>query len=145
MKRGMPSGAQTPDGIIFLLALIFSKSSTAISPSPWGSLGIYFAPTGAVCRSGITLPVSTGASPTRRERRTAFPGSRTRRRHLAGRVPRAKRLGRRRRNPATSVEHDFVQFQRGFEDGVDLFDEGLEMRSLHMGVEGGVVFPGFDE
>ena len=41
MKRGMPSGAQTPDGIIFLLALIFSKSSTAISPSPWGSLGIY--------------------------------------------------------------------------------------------------------
>ena len=41
MKRGMPSGAQTPDGIIFLLALIFSKSSTAISPSPWGSLGIH--------------------------------------------------------------------------------------------------------
>ena len=53
--------------------------------------------------------------------------------------------GRRRHNPATSVEHDFVQFQRGFEDGVDLLDEGLEMRSLHVGVEGGVVFPGFDE
>ena len=34
-----------------------------------------FAPTGAVCRSGTTLPVSTGASPTRRERRSAFPGS----------------------------------------------------------------------
>ena len=38
-----------------------------------------------------------------------------------------------------------MQFQRGFEDGVDLLDEGLEMRSLHVGVEGGVVFPGFDE
>ena len=34
-----------------------------------------FAPTGAVCRSCITMPVSTGASPTRRERRNAFPGS----------------------------------------------------------------------
>ena len=34
-----------------------------------------FAPTGAVCRSGTRLPVSTGASPTRRERRNAFPGS----------------------------------------------------------------------
>ena len=34
-----------------------------------------FAPTGAVCRSCITMPVSTGASPTRRERRFAFPGS----------------------------------------------------------------------
>ncbi|WP_288558977.1 hypothetical protein, partial [uncultured Victivallis sp.] len=34
-----------------------------------------FAPTGAVCRSCTTLPVSTGASPSRRERRNAFPGS----------------------------------------------------------------------
>ena len=34
-----------------------------------------FAPTGAVCRSCTTMPVSTGASPTRRERRFAFPGS----------------------------------------------------------------------
>ena len=32
-------------------------------------------PTGAVCRSCITMPVSTGVSPTRRERRNAFPGS----------------------------------------------------------------------
>ena len=32
-------------------------------------------PTGAVCRSCITLPVSTGASPTRRENRSGFPGS----------------------------------------------------------------------
>ena len=32
-------------------------------------------PTGAVCRSCTTMPVSTGASPTRRERRYAFPGS----------------------------------------------------------------------
>ena len=58
-------------------------------------------PTGAVCRSCTTWPVSTGASPSRRERRYAFPGSRTRRRHLAGRVPRAKRLGRQRRNPGS--------------------------------------------
>ena len=57
-----------------------------------------FAPTGAVCRSCTTMPVSTGASPPRRERRHAFPGSRTRRRHLAGRVPRAKRLGRSERS-----------------------------------------------
>ena len=57
-----------------------------------------FAPTGAVCRSCTTMPVSTGASPPRRERRHAFPGSRTRRRHLAGRVPRAKRLGRSKRS-----------------------------------------------
>ena len=55
-------------------------------------------PTGAVCRSCTTMPVSTGASPSRRERRYAFPGSRTRRRHLAGRVPRAKRLGRSERS-----------------------------------------------
>ena len=54
MKRGMPSGAQTPDGIIFLLALIFSKAPprypphhgahwayTPIPPLPWGSLGAY--------------------------------------------------------------------------------------------------------
>ena len=34
-----------------------------------------FAPTGAVCRSCTTMPVSTGASPVRRERRNAFPGS----------------------------------------------------------------------
>ena len=32
-------------------------------------------PTGAVCRSCTTLPVSTGASPSWRERRAAFPGS----------------------------------------------------------------------
>ena len=32
MKRGMPSGAQTPDGIIFLLALIFSKALRDIPP-----------------------------------------------------------------------------------------------------------------
>ena len=53
MKRGMPSGAQTPDGIIFLLALIFSKAPPRYPPhhgahwaytssSPWGSLGAYF-------------------------------------------------------------------------------------------------------
>ena len=34
-----------------------------------------FAPTGAVCRSGTRLPVHSRASPTRRERRFAFPGS----------------------------------------------------------------------
>ena len=34
-----------------------------------------FAPTGAVCRSGTRLPVHSRASPTRRERRHAFPGS----------------------------------------------------------------------
>ena len=33
------------------------------------------APTGAVCRSGTRLPVHSRASPTRRERRNAFPGS----------------------------------------------------------------------
>ena len=32
MKRGMPSGAQTPDGIIFLLALIFSKAPPRYPP-----------------------------------------------------------------------------------------------------------------
>ena len=32
-------------------------------------------PTGAVCRSCITLPVSTGASPTRRGNRNGFPES----------------------------------------------------------------------
>ena len=34
-----------------------------------------FAPTGAVCRSGTRLPVHSRASPPRRERRFAFPGS----------------------------------------------------------------------
>ena len=34
-----------------------------------------FAPTGAVCRSCTTMPVSTGASPTRRGNRNGFPGS----------------------------------------------------------------------
>ena len=34
-----------------------------------------FAPTGAVCRSCTTMPVHSRASPTRRERRNAFPGS----------------------------------------------------------------------
>ena len=34
-----------------------------------------FAPTGAVCRSGTRLPVHSRASPPRRERRYAFPGS----------------------------------------------------------------------
>ena len=34
-----------------------------------------FVPTGAVCRSCTTMPVSTGASPSWRERRAAFPGS----------------------------------------------------------------------
>ena len=34
-----------------------------------------FAPTGAVCRSGTRLPVHSRASPIRRERRFAFPGS----------------------------------------------------------------------
>ncbi|WP_337747687.1 hypothetical protein, partial [Victivallis vadensis] len=34
-----------------------------------------FAPTGAVCRSCTTLPVSTGASPTRRGNRNGFPES----------------------------------------------------------------------
>ena len=57
-----------------------------------------FAPTGAVCRSGTRQPVHSRASPTRRENRPGFPGSRTRRRHLAGRVPRAKRLGRSERS-----------------------------------------------
>ena len=32
-------------------------------------------PTGAVCRSCTTMPVSIRAPPTRRERRAAFPGS----------------------------------------------------------------------
>ena len=32
-------------------------------------------PTGAVCRSCTTMPVSIRAPPTRRERRNAFPGS----------------------------------------------------------------------
>ena len=32
MKRGMPSGGQTPDGIIFLLALIFSKAPPRYPP-----------------------------------------------------------------------------------------------------------------
>ena len=32
-------------------------------------------PTGAVCRSGTRLPVHSRASPIRRERRFAFPGS----------------------------------------------------------------------
>ena len=32
MKRGMPSGAQTPDGIISLLALIFSKAPPRYPP-----------------------------------------------------------------------------------------------------------------
>ena len=34
-----------------------------------------FAPTGAVCRSCTTLPVSIRVPPSRRERRFAFPGS----------------------------------------------------------------------
>ena len=34
-----------------------------------------FAPTGAVCRSCTTMPVSTGASPSRRGNRNGFPGS----------------------------------------------------------------------
>ena len=47
MKRGMPSGAQTPDGIIFLLALIFSKAPPRYPPhhgAHWAytSDGIHF-------------------------------------------------------------------------------------------------------
>ena len=34
-----------------------------------------FAPTGAVCRSCTTLPVSIRAPPSRRENRSGFPGS----------------------------------------------------------------------
>ena len=43
MKRGMPSGAQTPDGIIFLLALIFSKAPPRYPPhhgAHWAYTGI---------------------------------------------------------------------------------------------------------
>ena len=72
------------------------------------------APTGAVCRSGTRLPVHSRASPTRRENRPGFPGSRTRRRHLAGRVPRAKRLGRSKRSKIpvqeTCTRRSFVKF-----------------------------------
>ena len=71
-----------------------------------------FAPTGAVCRSCTTMPVSIRAPPTRRENRNGFPGSRTRRRHLAGRVPRAKRLGRRRRNPSSRNLHTALKKQQ---------------------------------
>ena len=54
-------------------------------------------------RSGVPLLYAPCLSPsglptTRRENRSGFPGSRTRRRHLAGRVPRAKRLGRSERS-----------------------------------------------
>ena len=40
MKRGMPSGAQTPDGIISLLALIFSKAPPRYPP-PHGAHWAY--------------------------------------------------------------------------------------------------------
>ena len=62
-------------------------------------------PTGAVCRSCTILPVSIRAPPPGGETGTVFPVLSTRRRHLAGRVPRAKRLGRRRRNPGPRNLH----------------------------------------
>ncbi len=51
-------------------------------------------PTGAVCRSCTTMPVSIRASPPGGKTGTVFPALSIRHRHLAGRVPRAKRLGR---------------------------------------------------
>ena len=57
-----------------------------------------FVPTGAVCRSGTRLPVHSRASPPEGKAVRLSRISSIRRRHLAGRVPRAKRLGRRRRN-----------------------------------------------
>ena len=57
------------------------------------------------CAAPVQPCLSLPEPPPRRERRHAFPGSRTRRRHLAGRVPRAKRLGRRRRNPHSGNLH----------------------------------------
>ena len=53
----------------------------------------------APCLSPSGLPPSGG------ETGTVFPVLSTRRRHLAGRVPRAKRLGRRRRNPGPRNLH----------------------------------------
>ena len=58
----------------------FSGAPPSIPPCGFAVLVIPgkkagFAPTGAVCRSGTRLPVHSRASPTRRERRNAFPGS----------------------------------------------------------------------
>ena len=57
-----------------------------------------FVPTGAVCRSCTTMPVFLRAPPPGGKTGTVFPALSIRHRHLAGRVPRAKRLGRSERS-----------------------------------------------
>ena len=57
-----------------------------------------FVPTGAVCRSCTTLPVSIRAPPPEGKAVRLSRISSIRHRHLAGRVPRAKRLGRSQRS-----------------------------------------------
>ena len=93
-----------------------------------------FAPTGAVCRSGTRQPVHSRASPTRRENRPGFPGSRTRRRHLAGRVPRAKRLGRSKRSEIpvqeTCTRRSFVKFIPDFTKKYNFFYSDIDKREL---------------
>ena len=52
MMRGMPSGAQTPDGIIFLLALIFSKAPPRYPPhhgAHWAYTHIHMYHAGGNC------------------------------------------------------------------------------------------------
>ena len=70
--------------------------------SPQGVPGVGKKADAVADRSGVPLLYNHAclyrSLPPRRERRHAFPGSRTRRRHLAGRVPRAKRLGRSKRS-----------------------------------------------
>ena len=82
----------------------FSGAPPSIPPCGFAVLVIPgkkagFAPTEAVCRSGTRLPVHSRPSP--HPEGKAFRLSRIssiRRRHLAGRVPRAKRLGRSERS-----------------------------------------------
>ena len=81
----------------------FSGAPPSIPPCGFAVLVIPgkkagFAPTGAVCRSCTTLPVSIRAPPPGGKTVPVFPALSIRRRHLAGRVPRAKRLGRSERS-----------------------------------------------
>ena len=78
-----------------------------------------FAPTGAVCRSGTTMPVSIRAPPSSEGKAKRLSRiSSIRRRHLAGRVPRAKRLGRRRRNPRGQREKGLIRARRSSTEAV---------------------------
>ena len=74
-----------------------------------------FAPTGAVCRSCTTMPVSIRAPPSSEGKAKRLSRiSSIRRRHLAGRVPRAKRLGRQRRNPHSGNLHTALNIEVKF-------------------------------